>query len=101
MEMLIEKVTDFYLNPQNYMSYDQLVSSVTIGLRDPSTMGVGDMTMNRTILQQMFILVVKGANVHPSLQMYDIPVVDSMLSQYGKTEAEFRADWAKKHGHRI
>lgn len=101
MEMLKEKVMDFYLNPQNYMSYDQLVSSVTIGLRDPSTMDVGDMTTNRTILQQMFIFVIKGEKVHPLLQTCEIPVVDSMLSQYGKTEAKFRADWAKKHGHRI
>lgn len=101
MEIIKEKLTDFCLNPQDYMSYDQLVSSVTIGLRDPSTLGVGNMPLNRTILQQIFIFVIKGEKVHPLLQTYEIPVVDIMLSQYGKTEAKFRADWAKKHGHRI
>lgn len=98
-----EKIAcNFIINPQKYITYENFVKYALKDYRPSSDITnvtrVARIHFSNTNLNNALIFKIDGGKVHKKLADIYIHISPLQLQAYGKTPAEFYADWEKAHG---
>lgn len=98
----IERLMDFYNNPQKYMSYKKLVKEASIDIRPPKspfmrTAFGGEPVSIPELGGNYYIFKINGADIHKDVSALYLHISAILLAGYGKTPDEFIRDWETAH----